>query len=272
MVAEILHPQPLAPLSPDDALRLEALFENARSPFKLARALAIPLHEVLLWIDQPPIQHHIDAIQRLEDAEHRAAAIRALRQTIDTTEDPVERRRAAVGIIRALARPRPPRPDDDPHKPAPPPPADQYLDPGHVDLDADRDAVVRLQNCVRSSCNIAIELQDPTPDKIVEAWRSSIDPPILQDADQLAELKAQIAASPLFTPGRIPCVDLPSQTTGRSTASTGRSFQLPDGKYINLILHCRAYKKVPPAGKPFTVWRITRLESEPYVFRKREYG
>lgn len=94
----------LEALSPEDGLRLAALSEHARSPFKLAAASSTPIHEILNWLARPDIQEHIDRINALEDNEHRAAAIQILRTIVDQTEDHIEKRRAACAILRALSR------------------------------------------------------------------------------------------------------------------------------------------------------------------------
>jgi hypothetical protein len=95
-------PQPRRHLSRIDAVRIEALFACARCPFALAFATDTPVHEILNWLVQPHIQHHIDSITALREDEHRAAAMNALRRTIDTSTDPVESRRAATCLLRAL--------------------------------------------------------------------------------------------------------------------------------------------------------------------------
>jgi hypothetical protein len=89
-------------LSPADASRISLLFKGDRSIFTLADATRTSLAELLQWLALPHIQAILECLTRLEADAHRAAAITALRQTLDKSEDLVEKRRAACAILRAL--------------------------------------------------------------------------------------------------------------------------------------------------------------------------
>jgi hypothetical protein len=90
-------------LSPADASRIALLFKGDRSIFTVADATRKPLAELLQWLALPHIQAVIECVTRLENEAHRAAAITALRQTMEATKDLLEKRRAACAIIRAIA-------------------------------------------------------------------------------------------------------------------------------------------------------------------------
>jgi hypothetical protein len=124
----------LPQLSPQDGRQLAAIFTHKRCLFSLARETGQPLHQLLHWAMLPHIQQTIEALSRLEYDAHRAAAIEALRHTMEKTQDLVEKRRAACAILRALnpAAPRPRVPSLAAHttpppafafEPPPPPPA-----------------------------------------------------------------------------------------------------------------------------------------------------
>lgn len=102
-----LPPPALPPLSPDQRSILATYrasgysLDAAPDPIALAESLADPA--LILWIDH---LRHLDALAREHaEASDRAAARAALRDLLDHTPDPVERRRAAGAILRSPAVP-----------------------------------------------------------------------------------------------------------------------------------------------------------------------
>jgi hypothetical protein len=117
------HPQ----LTPTDGEFIARLFRCGRCYITVADETGAPLHELLDWAAQPHIQRAIDLLAQAQLEGHRAAAIDVLRETFRKSQDPVERRRAACAIIRAiLARPtrlQPSRSQDPRHTPPATPPS-----------------------------------------------------------------------------------------------------------------------------------------------------
>ena len=100
-------------LSLADESRLQALLSKPQSPIDLARQLGLPLHELLAWAAEPRIQQAIDTYEALEaihqkrsDRQRLETALATLEAIQKTSDDLVEKRRAAALSIRALkARP-----------------------------------------------------------------------------------------------------------------------------------------------------------------------
>jgi hypothetical protein len=90
------------PLSEDDAYYLRELFAHKRDIFALAEHTRQPLHLLLSWLAQPHIQAHLEMSTQMVDDAMRLAALDCLAKIARTSPDPVERRRAAVSIAKAV--------------------------------------------------------------------------------------------------------------------------------------------------------------------------
>lgn len=103
----------LTPLTPDDSALIEAFLALHRNLSSVARHAGRSFHSLLLWIDQPHIQHALDLLNQFQDQDDRAAARAHLRAVADTTTNPTERRRAATSLLASIrrgpARPAAPR-------------------------------------------------------------------------------------------------------------------------------------------------------------------
>lgn len=104
--------QDAPPLSPREAALLEALLQPKADLSAIAAAHALSLTQLALWLRQPHIAEALDALRRLQALSRHAwqqqltrEAVETLRDTMNTTDDPVERRRSASAILRALRTP-----------------------------------------------------------------------------------------------------------------------------------------------------------------------
>jgi hypothetical protein len=107
-----LRTQDSPPLSPREAALLEALLQPKADLSAIAAAHALSLTQLALWLRQPHIAEALDALRRLQALSRHAwqqqltrEAVETLRDTMNTTDDPVERRRSASAILRALRTP-----------------------------------------------------------------------------------------------------------------------------------------------------------------------
>jgi hypothetical protein len=145
-------------LSPDDQALLTAYIVYRFNLIELANYTERPLLDLKDWVLQPHIQAQISQYLRLEALQHktetadaRSAGINELMSLLGTSEDPIERRRAAQALIR-VGSPQPTRKPTAEPQPAPPPPTDTRFgsDPGQdvdpdPDLDLDEDLEDRLE-------------------------------------------------------------------------------------------------------------------------------
>ena len=99
------NPSDLSTLTPDDGRLLHNLFAFNFNLFRLAEHEQRPLHELLAWSSLPHIVAAIERLTQLQESAHKAAALAHLRHIADTTDDAIERRRAATTLLRALAHP-----------------------------------------------------------------------------------------------------------------------------------------------------------------------
>ncbi len=98
---------PLPPLSPPHARLLNSFFNLRGDLVSLAESEKLSAADLLAWSSDPAVQQHIAALYDLHQAALALAASRAKRTALDTleglaktSEDPIERRRAAAAIIR----------------------------------------------------------------------------------------------------------------------------------------------------------------------------
>jgi len=96
-----------SPLSKSDQAFLTAYISLRFNLFALATHSKQPLLALQDWALRPEIQDHIARYRKLETLQHeteitdaRSAGIAALREILDITKDPIERRRAAQTLIR----------------------------------------------------------------------------------------------------------------------------------------------------------------------------
>src|SRR2546421_5205365 len=99
--------QDLPPLSRDDELTLTAYICQQFNLIALTLHLKRPLLSLARWAAQPHIQAHVKLYQDLQLLHHqaetaaaRSAGIAHLIDIVNTTKDPIERRRAAQTLIR----------------------------------------------------------------------------------------------------------------------------------------------------------------------------
>lgn len=124
-------PSNLPPLDPADRSRLARFVERRFDLSALGRDLAAEgrpadLCDLLAWCASPAVQAWLAALEHLERLRHdalardaRAEALAVLRELLRSSDDPVERRRAASATLRHAAQPAPssPRPPSPPKPP-----------------------------------------------------------------------------------------------------------------------------------------------------------
>jgi hypothetical protein len=191
--------EPLATLTADDAALIEAYFNHGRNPFALAKATNTPLHAILAWAAQPHIRAYIDLIAKDLAEGLKSAALQALRELLDKTQDPVEKRRCAQSILRGLNPPRPraapspsnrmpaetrgrSRPPPNPFFPAPLPPDHPVHDAdGTAAASADADDDAQLDRELDEELDHEDENYDRQVDEQLDRFAESIDPKLLAD-------------------------------------------------------------------------------------------
>jgi hypothetical protein len=95
-------PHPLPPLPDDHHPILTAYLKHDADLFKVAEAAGRPLHELLQALSTSPLREYIaQATAHADEADRRLAAA-TLRDTIRTTDSPVEKRRAASALGRIV--------------------------------------------------------------------------------------------------------------------------------------------------------------------------
>ena len=111
-------PPPRPDLTPLDREWLDAYLANSEDLAAVAARAGRPLSDFIAWLAIPAVRHAIaawDYAQRraraVRDEADRRVAIDTLKAAINTSTDPVEKRRAAVAILRTLDRAAPPAGD-----------------------------------------------------------------------------------------------------------------------------------------------------------------
>lgn len=99
-------------ISPPEAALLESLTSPTADLPAIAAAHALSLTQLALWLRRPHIAEALDALHELHALSRRAwrddltrEAVETLRDTMKAADDPVERRRSASAILRALRTP-----------------------------------------------------------------------------------------------------------------------------------------------------------------------
>jgi hypothetical protein len=111
--------QPLPVLAPEDQALLSRYFSLNEDLAKLAAEPGQPdVLSLLRWLSRPEIAAYISAFHAHQNHHHRQSIIAALRTALTSLADPIEVRRAAATLLRAINPPRPPRSDTPPRNPS----------------------------------------------------------------------------------------------------------------------------------------------------------
>ncbi len=97
---------PLPPLDPtDDKLLTIYLTEvNTHLP-AFANKSGLPFTNAIAFLARPDIAQYISYFHKLRESTQRMIALNYLRELVEVSEDPIEQRRAATTLLRALGRP-----------------------------------------------------------------------------------------------------------------------------------------------------------------------
>jgi hypothetical protein len=113
-----LATSPLPSLSNDDKDMLRLLIEEDLSLEGVALSTNLDHVELLAWAARPEIKAYMELHEATRHRALKLQAMRALEETIQTTRDPIEKRRAASVLLRALTASLYPRPSRSAQPPA----------------------------------------------------------------------------------------------------------------------------------------------------------
>lgn len=124
--------QPLPHLPSEDHTLLLRYFSLNEDLTNLAAEPGQPdLLTLLRWLSRPDIAAYTAAYRTHQNQLHRQAVIDALRSVLTNSTDPIELRRAATTLLRALNPVRPPAPPRDPSLRVHPPSTRPAASPTH---------------------------------------------------------------------------------------------------------------------------------------------
>ena len=102
-------PCPLTPssLTPLDQTLLTHIFTGQGQPLTLALSMGMSLADFLAWHTSPKIQQAVADLEAIQNQAARRTIITELEALVRTTPDPIETRRAASTLLRAINPPHP---------------------------------------------------------------------------------------------------------------------------------------------------------------------